>query len=138
MKRDFQLPEEDTSYLNSLGLNWEAVNDQGMQWIIVHDFSVPEGYNTEKVKVAIKIEVGYPRTALDMAYFFPHLSRNDGKPIGALSPQNIENVIYQRWSRHRTGENPWRDGIDDISTHLALVSFWFEQEFIKKPHEIPA
>lgn len=138
MRLDFQLPEDDVVFLNSTGLGWETINDQGMQWLIVHDFEVPKGYNVEKVKVAIKIEVGYPRTPLDMAYFFPDLSRIDGKPIGALSPQNLEGVTFQRWSRHRTSQNPWRDGVDDISTHLPLVSFWFEQEFLKRPHEIPA
>lgn len=138
MRRDFQLPEDDVVFLNSTELEWETVNDQGMQWLIVHGFDVSKGYNIATVNVAIKIEVGYPRTPLDMAYFFPNLSRLDEKPIGALSPQSIEGVVYQRWSRHRTAENPWRDGVDEISTHLALVSFWFEQEFLKRPNEIPA
>lgn len=133
MRRDFQLPEDDLIYLNSLGLQWETINDQGMQWVIIHNYPVASGYNVDKVNVAVKIEVGYPRTPLDMAYFYPHLSRKDNKPIGALSHQNIQNIVYQRWSRHRTAANPWRDGIDDLSAHMTLVSFWFEQEFIKRP-----
>ena len=138
MKRDFRLSEDDEVFLNSLSLNWEAISEGGMQWIIIRDFPVTPGFNVEKVDVAIKIEVGYPRTQLDMAYFFPPLSRKDGCPIGAVSSQNIQNVVYQRWSRHRTPTNPWREGIDDLSTHMSLVSFWFEQEFIKKPRAVPA
>src|SRR5690348_3847775 len=133
MKRQFQLPEQDIVYLDSLGLPWEAVNEGGMQWVIIHDYPVPPGYNVRQVSVAIKIESGYPRAQLDMAYFFPTLSRLDGKAINAITFQPIDGKQYQRWSRHRTGQNPWREGIDDLSTHMALVSFWFEKEFIKQP-----
>lgn len=136
MRRDFKLPEEDEDFLNSLGYPWETLNDQGMQWLLVHNYPVCEGYTTDKVKVAIKIETGYPRTALDMAYFLPPLQRKDNRPINALAPQQISGEIYQRWSRHRTGVNPWLVGVDNICTHLGYISSWFEAEFKKIPHAI--
>lgn len=135
MRRDFQLPEEDCHFLDGLG-QWETVSDSGMQWVIIHDYPVCPGYNVGKVTVAIKIETGYPRTQLDMAYFFPALCRKDGKGISATTGQQINGKMFQRWSRHRTAQNPWREGIDDISTHISLVSFWFEQEFKKQPNGI--
>lgn len=138
MRRDFQLPEEDTLFLDNLGLIWEALNDARMQWVIIHNYPVPAGYNVQQVKVAIKMETGYPRTPLDMVYFFPSLNRLDGKRINAVSMQSIGGELFQRWSRHRTPANPWRAGIDDISTHISLISFWFEQEFIKQPNGIAA
>jgi len=138
MRRQFQLPQEDIVYLEHLGLKWETIVDQGMQWVIIEDYPVCAGYNLAKVTVAVKIETGYPRTALDMSYFYPGLSRLDGKSINAISPQIIDSKQFQRWSRHRTGQNPWREGVDDLSTHMSLVSFWFEQEFIKKPNGIAA
>lgn len=138
MRRQFQLPEEDINYLESLNLPWEAINEGGMHWVIIDDYPVCPGYNVEKVSVAIKIETGYPRSPLDMAYFFPALQRMDGKGIKALSFQPLDGKQYQRWSRHRTGANPWREGIDDLSTHIGLVSFWFEQEFKKQPNGITA
>lgn len=136
MKMDFQLPEEDVNFLDGLSLTWETVNDRGMQWVIIHNYPVAPGYNEQKVSVAIKIETGYPRTPLDMAYFYPALQRLDGKTINAICGQSIDGINYQRWSRHRTAQNPWREGVDDLSTHLALVSFWFEQEFIKNANGI--
>lgn len=138
MRKDFQLPEDDATYLDGLGLPWETINDQGMQWVVIHEYPVKSGYNCEKVSVAIKIETGYPRTQLDMAYFYPALQRLDGKGINAITGQAIDGKQFQRWSRHRTPQNPWREGVDDISTHLTLVSFWFEQEFIKHPNGIAA
>ncbi len=135
---DFQLPEEDVVFLDGLELPWETINDHGMQWVIVYDYPIVSGYNHQKVSVAVKIETGYPRTQLDMAYFYPALQRLDGKIINAICPQIIDGKQYQRWSRHRTSANPWREGIDDLSTHFALISFWFEQEFIKRTNGITA
>lgn len=138
MRKQYQLPEDDIIFLDGLELPWETITESGMQWVVIHDYPVASGYNHQKVSVAIKIETGYPRTPLDMAYFFPPLQRADGKTINALSIQPIDGKHFQRWSRHRTGINPWRAGIDDLSTHLALVSFWFEQEFIKQSNGIAA
>ncbi|MFV0599914.1 MAG: E2/UBC family protein [Bacteroidales bacterium] len=132
MRRQFDLPEEDSLYLNSQEYSWETLNENNMQWLIIYDFPVPNGYNCEKVAVAIKIETGYPRTPLDMAYFYPAVIRKDMLPINATCPQNIDGKQFQRWSRHRTPQNPWRVGIDDISTHLLMVSYWFKQEFLKR------
>jgi hypothetical protein len=132
MRRDFQLPEEDEEFLNTLSFKVETLNDQGMQWLIIRDYPLPQGYTLTEVDVAFKIESGYPRMPLDMAYFHPPIVRKDNKAIGAISLQVIEGKGYQRWSRHRTSLNPWRVGIDDVSTHLALVSNWFLQEFLKK------
>lgn len=138
MRRDFQLQEEDINFLETLALPWETINDAGMQWVVIHNYPVPAGYNLTQTKVAIKLETGYPRTQLDMAYFYPGLQRLDGKPINALSMQLINGESFQRWSRHRTPQNPWREGVDDLSTHMSLVSFWFDQEFTKQPNGIAA
>jgi len=138
MRRQFQLPEEDVIFLDNLGLEWETVTDQNMQWVLIYEYPVTSGYNLEKVTVSIKIETGYPRTALDMAYFHPPLTRLDSKTINALTTQAIDGKQFQRWSRHRTSTNPWREGVDDLSTHLSLINFWFEQEFIKNANGIAA
>jgi hypothetical protein len=138
MRRQFHLPEDDTIFLENLGLNWETIIDRGMHWVIVYNYPVPNGYSVLNTSVAIKIETGYPRTGLDMAYFNPALSRSDGKPINAICQQIIDNKPFQRWSRHRTSSNPWREGIDDLSTHMSLISFWFEQEFLKRANGIAA
>jgi hypothetical protein len=138
MRRQFQLPEDDIIYLENSGLEWETVTSGGMYWVIIQNYPLPPGYQLDKTNVAIKIETGYPRTGLDMAYFHPPIVRKDGQLIGALSSQIIDGRTFQRWSRHRTAINPWREGVDDISTHLSLISFWFEQEFIKRANAIAA
>jgi len=122
------MPEQDVDHLDALGLQWETFRDGGLEWIVVHDFPVPTGYNHEKVDVAIMIPPGYPVAPLDMAYFYPHLQLKNLRTIAAVTFQQILGKLFQRWSRHRTGSNPWRPGIDDLSTHLASITFWFERE----------
>lgn len=128
--RDFCLPEEDRQYLESKGLLWETVKDRNCQWVLINEFPIPEGYNVKTATAAISIPVGYPVAPLDMVYFYPALSRLDGKAIGATQATRIiRDKTYQMWSRHRTGENPWRPGLDDISSHLGLVEEWLAREF---------
>ena|ERR1700722_10818841 len=138
MRRQFVLPEDDVIFLDGLGLAWDTIADQGMQWVLIYNYPICSGYKTDSTCIAVKIETGYPRSALDMAYFFPCLFRKDGILINATSIQVIDGKQFQRWSRHRTAENPWREGIDDLSTHISLIDFWFKQEFLKKPNGITA
>lgn len=135
MRRDFALPDSDVSYLDSTKLQWETITDPGtMHWVVIRDFPVCKGYTVSVVDLAIKIETGYPRSALDMVYFHPSIVRNDKKSINASDQmQAIEGKQYQRWSRHRTPQNPWREGVDDLSSHVSLISFWLEQEFMRSP-----
>lgn len=127
-RKDYALPEADTDFLNSLGLVWETLRDGGAQWLLIRDFPIPVGYNTVAVDIALMIDAGYPHTQIDMVYFSPALSITAGKNIAALSSQTLEGKMYQRWSRHRTAENPWRPGLDDISTHLSQVTHWLNIE----------
>jgi hypothetical protein len=129
MRRQFSLPEADETWLESLGLLWEAIIENGVHWLLLHGYPVPSGYDHDRVTVAVRIETGYPEAQLDMVYFYPPLARLDCVTIGALSTQPLDGKTFQRWSRHRTGANPWRPGEDDLSTHLALVNDWLEREF---------
>ncbi len=128
LSRHFTLPKHDEDYLNGLGLPWETIRD-GSQWLLIHDWRIPTGYATDKTTVALLIPPAYADTQIDMVYFHPGLARTDARPIGALSMQAIQGVQYQRWSRHRTGANPWRPGVDDIASHLTLVDEWLRREF---------
>lgn len=130
-RRQFQLPEHDTQFLDQYGLDWEAIND-GSQWVLLHNFPTGGGYTNNHVIVAIRIEGSYPIAPLDMAYFYPPLARKDGKAIGATeATQQIDGKLFQRWSRHRTADNPWRPGIDCLETHAYLVEDWLQREFEK-------
>lgn len=128
-RRQFSLPPEDEAFLNQYGLPWETIED-GSQWVLIHDFQTHEGYNHRKVSVAIRLETGYPLAALDMVYVLPALVRTDGKLIpNADAQQGLDGRTWQRWSRHRSSENPWKPGEDSIETHVYLIEDWFVREF---------
>ena len=129
LAHSFALPKYDEDYLNSLGLPWETIREGGNQWLVIHDWRIPQGYTVGKVAVALLIPQQYADTQIDMVYFRPALSRSDGKAIGALSPTSIQGEQFQRWSRHRTSANPWHPGIDDVASHLTLVDEWLRREF---------
>lgn len=131
LRKEFFLPEADTAFLDGIGLSWETIVEGGARWLVIRDWPVPDGYTDGKTDIALLIEGGYPTSQIDMAYFHPHLHLSSGRAINALTNQNIEGKTYQRWSRHRTDQNPWRPGLDDISMHLILVINWLERETTK-------
>jgi hypothetical protein len=127
-RRDAPLLDADEGFLKGYGLPFDIVAD-GSTWVILRDFPLPDGFNEKRVSVAIRLEQGYPFTALDMMYVFPALKRLDGKPIPQTeSMQAIEGKQYQRWSRHRTGDNPWVPNKDSLETHVYLIEEWFARE----------
>ncbi len=120
------------AFLDLLHPVWADFRDGTTKGMLLGQFVVPTGYTVNATLVALRIEPAYPDTQIDMAYFFPALCRQDEKPIPATgTAEVIDGKTFQRWSRHRTAENPWRPGIDDVSTHLAQVQHWFLREFQK-------
>src|SRR6266404_1805585 len=113
-RRQFSLPAEDLTWLEGLELNYELVSESGGLRVVVYGLPVPAGYNVEKADVNVRIEPGYPDTQIDMAYFFPKLSRSDGRAIAAVCDDTFDSKTWQRWSRHRTPANPWRPGVDNL------------------------
>jgi len=131
LRRQFDLLPEDLKFLEDYGLAWETLVD-GSRWVLIHEFPTPTGYNQKQVIATIRIEIGYPKTPLDMVYFHPALARIDKKPIGATQgTQQLDGKVFQRWSRHRTNINPWLVGQDNLGTHIILVEDWLEREFEK-------
>ena len=131
MRRDFQLLQADVEFLDAEGYDWETIRNNNVNWLIVKNFVIPDGYNHPSVAMALRIEPTYPDTQIDMMYFNPTIQRTDGKAIGQLSNVTIAGEAWQRWSRHRTGQNPWRPGYDNVSTHILLVRYLLEREFKK-------
>jgi hypothetical protein len=129
-RRQFSLPADDVAWLDAQGFHYELVLE-GVPRVVVYNFALPPGYTTDRVDVNVRIEPGYPDAQIDMAYFYPALARKNGRPIGATSPDGFDGKVWQRWSRHRTPKNPWRPGVDNLSTHFALIEHWLTRELAK-------
>ncbi|MDO6719711.1 multiubiquitin domain-containing protein [Psychrosphaera sp. 1_MG-2023] len=130
-RADFMLSESDSQFLDSLGLKWECVIERNIKRVVIYDFQLPNGFNVKKVDMNFRIPDTYPTSQIDMAYFYPAISRADGKTIRALSSDLFNGLNWQRWSRHRTAQNSWEPGVDSIATHTAYVHSWFIAELNK-------
>lgn len=130
-RRGAPVLDQDRLFLETYGLQWETIVD-GSIWILFYDFPLPPGYSRTHVLLAIRLESGYPMTALDMMYVSPAITRTDGKPIPQVNVvQAIDGKQFQRWSRHRTDANPWVPGEDSLETHIYLIEDFFRAEFTR-------
>jgi hypothetical protein len=128
-RRQFTLSPEDTQFLDSLGLRWEAVLEGKDPWVIIYDLPLPAGYAAKSTNVAIQIAAGYPTAQLDMAYFYPPIVRADRRPIiRTEGTQTLDGKTWQRWSRHRLDGNKWVPGVDNLETHFAYMQSWLTRE----------
>ncbi len=128
-RRQFRLPTADEAFLNSLGLQWEAISEAGVSWVIVRNYLLPPGFRHAVTDMAIRIISGYPDAALDMAYFYPWLEMPSGRAISRTEGrQALDGRKWQQWSRHRTGVNPWVPGEDNLQTHYEYVQSWLAAE----------
>ncbi|MBR9871483.1 MAG: hypothetical protein GYB26_10115 [Gammaproteobacteria bacterium] len=121
-RRHFRLPSDDEAFLESLGCEWETVNEAGAMRLVVYSYPVPAGYNHTEVDLYLRIEPTYPDTQIDMFYVYPALALTSGHTINALAAESFDGKTWQRWSRHRVSSNAWRPGTDCVETHLALVN----------------
>jgi len=129
-RRQFTLPEEDREHLEAGGFLWETVNEGGTMWLVIDQYPIPEGYNHTQVCAAFRIQAGYPTAEIDMVFVHPALRRTDNQPIRCTDGTvTVDGRMFQQWSRHRTPQNPWRPGEDNLATHLTLVDDWFLREF---------
>lgn len=129
-QREFELLAADNRYLDSSGLRWETILCGERRWLLIHDYQLLPGYTPAVTQLALDIPTDYPSAQIDMFYFSPAVVRTDGIPIPSTQvTANIDGVVYQGWSRHRNGSNPWDQFTDNVATHLALVESCLAREF---------
>lgn len=127
---EFELLAVDKRYLDSSGLRWETILCGERRWLLIHDYQLMPGYTPAVTQLALDIPKDYPSAQIDMFYFAPAVSRGDGLPIPSTQvTANIDGIVYQGWSRHRNGANPWDQFADNVATHLALVESCLAREF---------
>ncbi|MGE3303617.1 MAG: multiubiquitin domain-containing protein [Hyphomonadaceae bacterium] len=121
-RRQFSLRPEDHAGLDARKLHWETIVDGGRRWLLLHGYPLPVGYNVNAITIAVEVPPSYPAAELDMFYCHPELVRTSGHAIPQTEArQAICGATYQRWSRHRGPNAPWRMGVDSVLTHLALI-----------------
>ncbi len=119
-RRDFSLLPQDSQFLDASGFCWHTIND-GKRWLVVDNYPLPTGYNVTTCRVAVLMSPDYPSAQLDMFYCDPVLTANGALPPNTEANETVNGASFQRWSRHRSGENAWSPTSDNVSTHFALI-----------------
>jgi len=128
-ERQFELLDGDVEFLDTFGLAWESVLDGKKRWLLIHGYELPAGFNVAKVDLALDIPPSYPSEQIDMFYCSPHVTLANGKELpDATVIQKIQNIAFQRWSRHRKNNAEWDPATDCIETHLELVEESIDRE----------
>lgn len=129
---EFALPEEDVETLDANKLDWQALKENGVNWLIIRNIPLPGVFLNEPTDVAIQVPAGYPSTSLDMAFFNPPIRRRDGKAINCTNGSaTLRGKTWQQWSRHYSAENPWKPGEYSVYTHYLLSLAWLDREASK-------
>jgi hypothetical protein len=122
LRKALPLLSADVAFLDSLGLPWETAMVESRRWLLIHEYSLPNGYTPQKTTLALDMPADYPASQVDMFYFAPWVARTDGVVIPSIQVRaTIDGVEFQGWSRHRNAAGPWDPATDNVCTHLTLV-----------------
>ena len=129
-RRDFYLPDEDTQFLDNLGLVWEAIQDGNARGVVLYDFLMPVPFRPDSLNMKFNIPLDYTGgAALDMFVTDRHVTRSDGKGIERLTESHVfDNKKWWQWSRHYPKSTKWRSGINSLATHISYVQHILNQE----------
>lgn len=129
-RRDFYLPDEDTQFLDNLGLDWEAIQDGRARGVVLYDFPMPVPFRPDTLNIKINMPQDYTSgAALDMFFTDKHVTRSDGKGIiGLTESTTFYNRKWWQWSRHYPNNTRWRPGINSLATHISYVQHILNQE----------
>jgi len=130
LRRDFDLPEEDVQFLNSLNLTWEAIKEGNARAVILCGFPMSQLFQPTEVNLKIKIPNDYTSgAALDMFFTDVPVTRADGAAIKALTESAVFNAKkWWQWSRHYPKDTKWRPGTDNLGTHICFVQHVLDEE----------
>lgn len=116
------LPKTDVAYLESKGISYEEVEENGRKAIILRAFGLPPArFDANRADILIMLPPGYPDVPPDMFYLLPWVRLRDGNryPKAADQSFGFKGKNWQRWSRHN---NEWRPNVDGIWTMLKRVA----------------
>ena len=130
-RQDFKLLPDDRHFLNSLGLRWEAVLEGGScAWSSTIGRRRMAGYNVDAADVHVRMTAVTP-TFKSTWRTSRRLSPGATVASTGCPAFQFDGRQWQRWSRHRTANSPWRIGEDGLLTHTQYVYAWLEAELRK-------
>jgi Prokaryotic E2 family E len=124
------LDEDDHAMLRERGYVCEVTVDEG-GWtnLVIKDYTLPAGFDHEKVDLLLRLNPAFPDVKPDMYYVEPtiRLAATQGfAPASELHEPYLDRT-WQRFSRH-LADGQWRPGIDNLGTWLTMIRQQFEKD----------
>ena len=98
----------------------------GWTFLVVPNFSLPDGYSHESAKLLIKLPPGFPDAAPDMFWVNPHVSTQS---CGAPQGTSVESLLGEQWQRFSWHliSGAWRPGISTLRDFMRCIHSRFER-----------
>lgn len=93
---------------------------EGWSFLVITDFTLPPGFQPEKVQLLVKLPPTYPDAAPDMFWVHPEVQTPNGTVPRSTSSERILDMNWQRFSWH-LANGAWMPGISDIRDYLRCV-----------------
>ena len=94
-------------------------------WVVLKEFPLPDGWNTESTEILVLIPPGYPATPPDN-FFVPNGLRTS---IGGM-PQNFsenQSILGESWAQFSFHSQEWNPS-NDITKGDSLLTFMLAVE----------
>jgi hypothetical protein len=115
------LAPSDQKVLDGLGLVYEVVVEHGLICVVIKDWPLPPGYQTEEADLLLRLPPGFPDAQPDMWWMDPPVARSSGSyPEAANLFEVYLGRNWQRFSRH-LNPGAWQPGRDSLASYLALI-----------------
>jgi hypothetical protein len=112
------LPEQAIDYLESKEYEYEFFEQPESNYLLIHQFPLPDVYMPCTVDLLLKVPHGYPNAPMDMFWTIPTVRFTNGAvPVATEHHEQYLGKSWQRWSRHIA----WRTGIDNIRTFITAI-----------------
>lgn len=97
-------------------------HDDPIEWVIVEDTALPDGYNRSETEILIDLPAGYPQTPPDNFYVPAGLRLADGSQPDAFNPKHRTHVGEQ-WDRFSWHEDDGWSPAPTIENGSNLLTF---------------
>jgi hypothetical protein len=108
--------DADVERLRKVGYEVELLDAPPEVGVLIHNVSLPEGWNRHEVDVLLRTTTVYPASEMDMFWVSPDLRLSSGAVPQAASDEGHFGGPWLRFSWHRNA--PWSPGRDDLVSHF--------------------
>lgn len=119
-----QLLANEINDLCQEGHKADAIEGEGIVYLIFNDYLLPKGYNKASTRLLLKVPPSYPNGNLDMFWTDPNLRLEGG---GEQSNTSEEIILGQKWLRFSWHPQKWNPGTDNLRTFLEFVNMRLKQ-----------